>query len=143
MNIGIIGVGKSKNIGDQLIVACIYETIKMINKEHNISFFDFDYGDYTLHPIESKDELIPQKISKEKRRLYWPRALKNGVRLLFKSNVKLKSFLNDKDLIIIGGGHLLIDNYLYFPLKIKKTIEASKEKKFYYGVLAAQRKKVF
>ncbi|MBH0093517.1 polysaccharide pyruvyl transferase family protein [Pseudoalteromonas sp. SCQQ13] len=118
LNIGVISVGRSENLGDAVISKSIELSLLEVDNNTNVSFFDLDYGEYSLE--ESLEPKENTKISSFKKRTYYPRAFYNLFRVLTDANFKnkLESFVHDKDLILIGGGHLLIDNYCYFSAKL-------------------------
>lgn len=140
LKIGIVGVGRSANVGDGLIANMIKLTLGEVSSNLciDVSFFDIDSGEYDIsQPIESSDE--HKNISEFKNRLYLPRAIKNIYKNLTDSNYKSNAFefIKEQDLIIVGGGHLLIDNYAHFLSKlyiINKICKKNSTELFYWCV---------
>lgn len=126
-NILICGVGNSTNLGDRIIAEAINLIINKVNNRFQISNFDFTEGNIDksirTYDIKLNSESLRKKLT--------PNALRElKVYLKYKGNKELKDELNKKvknsDVIVIGGGQLLIDNYLSFPIGIKNVIDEAK-----------------
>ncbi|BDX20536.1 hypothetical protein MFKK_33460 [Halopseudomonas aestusnigri] len=148
MKILIVGVGKSKNVGDQLIAACIGETFKNKYRTVELQYYDFNFGTYEVKigfgAAERTTDAQVYMLAAEKKMSYWPRALKNLLVFLYRyrSNYcAVKQVVKDADLVVVGGGHLFIDNFLNFPLQLFLLSKAGNNKrKVYWCVGSSQRK---
>lgn len=129
-HVGIIGVGRSTNIGDQLIAQCLGCTVAEVQPNCKIEYFDLYDGPYDVDFHHAEVSLDSYKENKAiKNVLYFPRALKLLVKDYLGSRVydkRIRDFVLDKDIVIIGGGHLLIDNYSSFALKLRRVLLACK-----------------
>src|SRR5690606_6989579 len=141
MKIGIVGVGKSLNVGDQLIAKCLGANILNISKEYAVSYYDLYEGEFDVEFSQPEIGLDAHQENREKKRTYYiPRFMKLFIADVIsarRSNAMIKKFIEDKDVIIIGGGHLLIDNYGGFAIKIRRVLSACKAKKkrvFFWAV---------
>lgn len=137
MKVGIVGVGASTNVGDGLIAACIRSTVKQVRPDAVISFFDFDIGRYDIDSTRGKP--TPARPPKPSNRSYWTRAAKNLCRIFLSTRRRreLRAFCREQDIILAGGGHLLIDNYLYFPSCLALLAVLGGRKKLNYWCVGA------
>ncbi|ODB36812.1 hypothetical protein BB427_02010 [Pseudoalteromonas sp. BMB] len=131
MIVGIVGVGHSTNIGDQLIAKCLAESILKFNYVEKVLFYDLSKGQYDIefkHPLGLN---IPLKGAKEKKRNHSIRFLKTLFLEKFNPSVSdndLNKFIETCDSFVIGGGHLLIDNFGVFGSKLTRVIKMILEK---------------
>ena len=129
--IGIVGAGNSRNIGDQLLERCLGSSLECLTNLPVSSYFDLMTGVYDIEKEHSADNIVkctPPKTNK----LYYPRVMKAWLK--FKATEKtyiyeLDGFIKNKSLIIIGGGHLLIDNYCEFAIRISAVIRQCERRK--------------
>lgn len=135
IKVGVISVGKSKNIGDQLIAKSLGEKIEQ--NATIVSYFDFDSGEYE---VDFKHEVIDINNYREnlhsKKKRYIRRTFKSIVKGFFYDKSKLDEFIAAQDMIVIGGGHLLIDNYLHFALKIDLIHKICRKKSVPYSIFS-------
>jgi polysaccharide pyruvyl transferase WcaK-like protein len=123
----VCGVANSKNLGDRLIAATVNYIIQLSRDQYQISNFDITVGKVgkfsddakvKLNSISTAKKLIPD----------FMRSMK--VLINYKKNYKLASELKESifnsDIVVIGGGHLLIDNYLNFPIGINNIIKEAR-----------------
>lgn len=138
MNVLIVGAGRSPNVGDQLIEKVLGLTVKeQVRDVKAIKYYDLSDGEYDINFSHQKINISMIKENKESlEKLYYPRFIKT----LFKINWSEKDLVRlvkTTDIIIIGGGHLLIDNFGVFLLNIIKVTRLAKKfnkKVFFWSV---------
>ncbi|WP_158157149.1 polysaccharide pyruvyl transferase family protein [Vibrio alginolyticus] len=145
LKVGIISVGHSANVGDGLIASMIKSTLDGLDDNFfiDVSFFDIDFGEYDISESIIFDD-TKKSISDFKNRFYLPRAIKNTIKNLTDKKYKNKAlkFIQNQDVIIVGGGHLLIDNYAHFLSKIyviNKLCKKNNINLFYWCVGVSER----
>ncbi|WP_198029973.1 polysaccharide pyruvyl transferase family protein [Oceanobacillus manasiensis] len=126
-NILVCGVGNSKNLGDRLIAETVNLIIKKINNQYRITNFDFTMGSIDDLPKKPNIKLNSESLIKK----FTPNTLRRfKVYSNYKKNtglkIELKKRVMESDIVVIGGGQLLIDNCLNFPLGIKNVIDEAK-----------------
>jgi polysaccharide pyruvyl transferase WcaK-like protein len=126
--IKLIGECNSSNLGDKLISECSRYIIKKINKKINVIPLDFSCRNNSIKNISLKSHSEFWFVKK-----VIPRKYKNFIFWLAKKRIEYNNFWNnyifDGDLIIFGGGNLIQDNYLDFPLKLLSLFKILKIKK--------------
>lgn len=131
MKVGIIGVGLSTNVGDQLIAKCVGSSINNINVVDGVIYYDLTKGVYDVNYKHLSRPISTHREVAEKKRNHTIRFLKNYFLSFFISNThhqRTLKFIDECDLFIIGGGHLLIDNFGDFGLKLSGIIKKIKLK---------------
>ncbi|TLU65094.1 polysaccharide pyruvyl transferase family protein [Thalassotalea litorea] len=124
MKIGIVGVGKSPNIGDQLIAKTLGKSIESLNHDHQLEYFDLDEGQYDVdfsHPVSNRSYTPSKEVQNKSYYLRFFKLLAFDAKNAKTYEQQIENFIRDKDLLIIGGGHLLIDNFGSFILKISRV----------------------
>lgn len=126
MKIAIVSVGLSPNIGDQLIAKTLGGVID--KKEKNEVFYiDLHHGLYDIEFSQSEISLRNYTPNKEKlNKKYTPRLIKTLLTCKPLSK-KTKDKIMECDVVIIGGGHLLIDNYFDFMVRIINHVSFAKK----------------
>ena len=121
MNICIVGVGKSTNIGDQLIAKSLGAVVESLGYS-KVSYYDLHEG---LYDVEFCHEQLSCENFKENKevgfKFYSPRFTKLYLKNYFNKR-NLNEIFSVFDVVIIGGGHLLIDNYGDFVIKISDIV---------------------
>ncbi|MBR9728208.1 polysaccharide pyruvyl transferase family protein [Shewanella intestini] len=117
MKIGILGVGYSLNVGDQLIAKSLGVSINSIG-QHEIEYYDLHHGRYHIDYQHKPYDFTNYTFPKEKNRSYYIRFAYNLFKVKKIPKDDFEKFIEEKDLIIIGGGHLLIDNFGDFLIKL-------------------------
>lgn len=128
-NILVCGVANSGNLGDRIIAESLKHIIEIANEDYNVINFDLTNGLVKDCKKKSEVSLSSTKFTKK----IIPNSFRRfKVRKLYQKNIKLKaelsSYLDNVDTVVIGGGHLLIDNYLNFALGINNIIKLAKIK---------------
>ena len=131
IKIAICGEVYSENLGDGIIANSLKWLLLQNNPHIKISFVDFRCRD-NYPPLATNEDDIPGSIRKlhvifSQSSLY----RKLSIPTLWYIS-KRKKFIKycyqriiDCDLVIIGGGQLLMDNNLNFPLKVREIIRIS------------------
>lgn len=129
MKVGIVGVGKSVNIGDQLIAKSLGTSVESILEDSEVAYYDLHHGVYDVDFIHEERDLANYKPNKEiHKKLYTPRFIKTYIKdVLNASESDLSDFIKSVDIIVIGGGHLLIDNFGDFIIKISNVLKLCKK----------------
>ncbi|EPN4479345.1 polysaccharide pyruvyl transferase family protein [Vibrio cholerae] len=126
MKIVIVSVGLSPNIGDQLIAKTLGSVIEK-NDKNDVTYIDLHHGLYDIEFSQREISLSNYTPNKEKlNKKYTPRLIKSLLTcnpLSQETKVKIK----ESDLVIIGGGHLLIDNYFDFMIRIINHVTFAKK----------------
>jgi len=138
MNVLIVGAGKSPNVGDQLIEKVLGCTIsEQFGFVKTINYYDLSYGEYDINFLHPEVDISTVKENKESSEKYYlPRFMKTLLSVKWNDN-QTKDLVKKSDVVIIGGGHLLIDNYGVFLLNIIKITRLAKKynkKVFFWSV---------
>ncbi|MGR5246773.1 polysaccharide pyruvyl transferase family protein [Vibrio sp. PNB23_22_6] len=133
MKIGILGVGYSLNVGDQLIAKSLGISINSIG-QHEVEYFDLHHGCYNIDYQHDAYDFSNYTFPEEKKRSYYIRFAYNLFKTKKLPKESFENFIDDKDLIVIGGGHLLIDNFGDFLSKlfVYSSILRKREKNFVF-----------
>ncbi|MFT6987137.1 MAG: polysaccharide pyruvyl transferase WcaK-like protein [Psychromonas sp.] len=126
MNVLIVGAGKSPNVGDQLIEKVLgWTLVNNFEEIDAVSYFDLTEGAYSIDFKQPNVEIENIKENVEsKRKSYFLRFIKTLLNVSW-SDKSLSHEVEESDVILIGGGHLLIDNYGSFLLNIIKVIRCA------------------
>ncbi|WLR41570.1 polysaccharide pyruvyl transferase family protein [Bacillus carboniphilus] len=123
----VCGVANSANLGDRIIAETVNYIIHSTNELTQI--YNFDLTDGKVRDFDNKSiiklnstGLLKQLTPDYMRRLKVYRKYKKNRGL----ETELKKSVAKADLIVIGGGHLLIDNYLNFPIGISNIIKEAR-----------------
>ncbi|MDO6835823.1 polysaccharide pyruvyl transferase family protein [Pseudoalteromonas carrageenovora] len=118
MKVLVVGAGKSPNVGDQLIEKVLGWTLQNKLDIDTVSYFDLEQGKYNIDYKQPEVDVDDIKENVEQQKKYYlPRFIKTFLSIKW-SDEELINSVKNNDLIIIGGGHLLIDNYSCFLLNI-------------------------
>ncbi|MNF46205.1 Polysaccharide pyruvyl transferase [compost metagenome] len=131
MKVGVIGVGLSTNVGDQLIAKCVGTSISNISVVDSVKYYDLTKGVYDVDYKHLSRPINTHREVAEKKRNHTIRFLKNFFLSFFISDAhhqRTIEFIDECDFFIIGGGHLLIDNFGDFGLKLSDIIKKIKLK---------------
>lgn len=157
----LAGVPKSPNLGDGLIARTLTHLIHM-HGPHEVIHFDITQGSVedaeganhgTATGFASKAGTAAPaapSLPKLNETGLKKRATPNGLRMLkaywihrrkdATVGAKLRSLVAKSDTVFLGGGHLLIDTYLTFPLAVKRVAdEARRQRKPLHIVLVGAR----
>lgn len=119
----------SNNLGDRIIAESLKHIIQIKNEEYIVTNFDLTNGtmkekkgivNINLTSTNFTKKIIPDSL----RRIKVSRLYKKNLKL----RIELKRSIAETDIVVIGGGHLLIDNYLNFPIGISNIIKEAKIK---------------
>lgn len=132
MKIAICGEIFSSNLGDGVIAHSLAWLLKHTHTKTDICFVDFSArSGFQLESLESDTintlfKLLHSRLTKFSyyRKVIVPLSWHLLKRNKFSS--KWESQISNCDLILIGGGQLLMDNDLVFPLKINELVKISK-----------------
>ena len=120
-----IGEYASKNVGDGIIKLAI----EKLCRDHAVpaDFKDFSGHGADIHPEQAAPiGYVSEKLTL-KRRLLQSDSISYGVAALFFMTRYKRIAANyrpaDYEQVVIGGGNLLMDNYLNFPLLILRIVE--------------------
>ncbi|ANU22486.1 polysaccharide pyruvyl transferase family protein [Planococcus donghaensis] len=115
----VCGVANSGNLGDRIIAESLNYIINKADKKYVITNFDFTVGEIVESKKKATVNLTSDKIFKK--------IIPNSIRYIKVSNYYRKNYIlkealtkqvSESHIIVIGGGHLLIDNYGNFPIGI-------------------------
>ncbi|MEW9671326.1 polysaccharide pyruvyl transferase family protein [Ammoniphilus sp. 3BR4] len=123
----VCGVANSGNLGDRIIAETINYIIHLTNDQYEVLNFDFTVGkvedfENTTRIKLNSTSMIKQLIPDFMRSLKVYRKYKKNIKLA----TELKESIAKVDMVVIGGGHLLIDNYLNFPIGINNIIKEAR-----------------
>lgn len=128
-NILVCGVANSGNLGDRIIAESLKYIIEISNEDYAVTNFDFTNG---LVKGSKKNIEINLSSANIFKRLTPNSFRRVKVATFYRGNQELKAELennlNNTDIVVIGGGHLLIDNYLNFAIGINNIIKLAKTK---------------
>ncbi|MDX2480654.1 MAG: polysaccharide pyruvyl transferase family protein [Desulfuromusa sp.] len=130
--IAICGETYSPNLGDGVIADSLKWLLKQVDASIDVSFTDF-----SCRPGYSLEDLSALPKANWIRRIHRSLARislyrKGAVPLLwyFSKRKRLSQSsqerIGDCDLMLIGGGQLLMDNNLYFPLRVRELVRLAK-----------------
>lgn len=124
-NVCIINVKYSPNLGDGIISECLEHALIESGEAKAISICDLagrrDFGDgidRSRQSIRSILSAMPSKL----RELFLFAALNALVALKLKSHYR--EALENADLVLIGGGQLIADKDMNFPIKLRAALNA-------------------
>lgn len=130
----LAGVPKSPNLGDGLIA---YTINRMIRMRGSYRIIHFDLLDGRCPEEETPSEAAPvvrlNAAGLKKRatpdwmrmlKAYWLHRAKDSVML-----GQVREAVAEADAVFIGGGHLLIDTYLTFPLSVRRVAREAKRQR--------------
>ena len=123
----VCGVGNSRNLGDRIIAETINYLIHLSDEPIQVTNFDFTVGKVQNSEKNTKIKLNSTSLLKKLTPNFFRR-----IKVLnhYKNNnslkIELEECIANTDLIVIGGGHLLIDNYLNFPKGINNIVKVAK-----------------
>ncbi len=121
----IVGEIWSPNLGDGIIADSLSFLLKQVQSDVQVSLLDISGRDSISAPPSGK--LLPAK--KLVRSKMWSRMLVNVLRWRIRERRFLpvwSTTLSDADVVIIGGGQLLMDNALDFPVKVSAVSRLSR-----------------
>ncbi len=125
--ISIINAKYSPNLGDGVIA----ETLEFFFKNNipNVTVNTIDIGGNLEYGHENS---MARGTNKQLFNLF-PDFLKKTLRFLLRSlliekkyGTQWKEQIHDSDLLVLGGGHLLMDSQWYFPMRIKSILTKAK-----------------
>lgn len=125
----VCGVANSGNLGDRIIAESMNFIIKNTDDQYNLVNFDFTNGvvnkTYQTSEIKLNSNSYLKKLIPD-----FLRRLKVYKKFKYNNDLKcaLSKSIEESDYIIIGGGHLLIDNYLTFPIGINNIVREARKK---------------
>lgn len=124
----VCGVPNSDNLGDKVIAESMKFILNKVDEGYKIENFDITDGraisKANAEPILlNSNSLYKKVIPNFMRRLKVQRNYKRNSILI----TEVEEEVRNSDLIIIGGGHLLIDNYLSFPIGIYNIVKEAKK----------------
>ncbi|QHT61919.1 polysaccharide pyruvyl transferase family protein [Paenibacillus lycopersici] len=142
----LAGVPKSPNLGDGLIARTLTHIIHMQGK-HDVIHFDITQGEVEEENAARMDRPSLPRINDAGLK---KRATPDGLRMMKAYWIHrrkdaavgrpLKALVAKCDAVFLGGGHLLIDTYLTFPLAVKRVAdEARRQGKPLHIVLVGAR----
>ncbi|QHW34313.1 polysaccharide pyruvyl transferase family protein [Paenibacillus rhizovicinus] len=142
----LAGVPKSPNLGDGLIARTLTHIIHM-HGSHKVIHFDITQGEVEEGIAERaaqpslpriNDAGLKKRATPDSLRMmkaYWIHRKKDAT-----VGEPLKELVAQSDAVFLGGGHLLIDTYLTFPLAVKRVAdEARRQRKPLHIVLVGAR----
>ncbi|MCT1901859.1 polysaccharide pyruvyl transferase family protein [Oceanobacillus sojae] len=124
----ICGVPNSNNLGDRVIIESMNYIYEQYLNKYEIVNFDIVSGKIYNGNLDVKIKLNSNGFRKKmipnilRRMKVYSNYKKNE-----KLNLELENIISKQDCVVIGGGHLLIDNYLHFPLAINQIVQLAKE----------------
>ncbi|KYG59429.1 polysaccharide pyruvyl transferase family protein [Planococcus maritimus] len=123
----LCGVPNSGNLGDRVIAESINYIFSTSHNSYEIQNFDLTNG---LMRKEQKLVKIGLASSNFTKRMIPNSLRRRKVINVYKKNssltISIKKHISETDVVVIGGGHLLIDNYLNFPTAIDNIVKEAK-----------------
>lgn len=137
MKVILAGETYSSNLGDPIIADCLEYIIKSLNPSCRISKIDIS-GRNSISNNNSFNNANSFKVNiTNKLNSNISKQILNIITWILRKNQKLKvkwaNDLHGASLLIIGGGNLIMDNALYFPLRINLLAKCARREKVPYA----------
>jgi polysaccharide pyruvyl transferase WcaK-like protein len=113
----IAGETWSSNLGDGVIAESMQFLIQKLKPELHVSYLDIS-GRRISTPHSSESRSFVSQFSQKIKPLNFLRIISKHQLVKSQRKSDWHSQISNSDLVIIGGGQLLMDNNLDFPLKI-------------------------
>lgn len=138
MKVVVCGEANSQNIGDPIIVDSCSYLLKKVNPHVDISVLDISYRspiNFNNKSVNSSQhsylKLIRRLINKSMKKLSVINKANNLIKwiLIERSNAynTYTNTLKDASVLVIAGGQLLMDNDLYYPLRINALVKTAQK----------------
>jgi len=120
----IAGETWSSNLGDGVIAESLQFLFKKLLPDLQIDFLDIS-GRNSIAPDSPKRTSSIMRFAQKVKPLYIPRVFLKWYILKSQHTPEWSAQISESDAVVIGGGQLLMDNFLDFPLKVTTIAQLS------------------